>query len=80
MALRVVQWTTGNVGRRALRAIAAHPALELVGVFAHGGEKVGRDQQSVGFGHPIAKPELPRMVEQGGGHARAGTDARADAP
>jgi len=43
MALRVVQWTTGNVGRRALRAIAAHPALELVGVFAHGREKVGRD-------------------------------------
>ncbi len=32
MPLRVVQWTTGNVGRRALAAILAHPALELVGV------------------------------------------------
>ena len=31
MPLRVVQWTTGNVGRRALRAIAANPELELVG-------------------------------------------------
>ena len=30
MPLRVVQWTTGNVGRRALRAIAANPLLELV--------------------------------------------------
>jgi hypothetical protein len=32
MPYRVVQWTTGNVGRRALRAIAANPQLELVGL------------------------------------------------
>jgi 2,4-diaminopentanoate dehydrogenase len=43
VSLRIVQWTTGNVGRRALRAIAEHPALELVGVFAHGKDKLGRD-------------------------------------
>jgi hypothetical protein len=43
MTLRVIQWTTGNVGQRALRAIVRHPDLELVGVFAHGREKVGRD-------------------------------------
>jgi 4-hydroxy-tetrahydrodipicolinate reductase len=41
--LRVIQWTTGNVGRRSLRAILRHPDLELVGVFAHGPEKVGVD-------------------------------------
>jgi 4-hydroxy-tetrahydrodipicolinate reductase len=41
--LRVIQWTTGNVGRRALRAILARPDLELVGVYAHGASKVGRD-------------------------------------
>jgi len=43
MSLRVVQWTTGNVGRKSLRAIAQHPDLELVGCFAHAKEKVGRD-------------------------------------
>ena len=43
MATSVVQWTTGNVGRRALRAILRHPALDLVGVFAHSPEKVGVD-------------------------------------
>jgi hypothetical protein len=43
MPLRVVQWTTGNVGRRALRAIAANPQLELVGLYAWSGDKVGRD-------------------------------------
>lgn len=42
-ALRVVQWTTGNVGRRALRAILRNPALELVGCYAWSSDKVGRD-------------------------------------
>ena len=40
---RVIQWTTGNVGRRAVRAIVEHPELELVGLFAHGEDKLGRD-------------------------------------
>jgi hypothetical protein len=43
MPLRVVQWTTGNVGRRALRAIATNPGLELVGCYAWSADKVGRD-------------------------------------
>jgi 2,4-diaminopentanoate dehydrogenase len=43
MTLQVIQWTTGNVGRRALRAILRHPDLELVGVFAHSPTKVGVD-------------------------------------
>lgn len=43
LPLRVIQWTTGNIGRRSLHAIIARPDLELVGVFAHGADKVGRD-------------------------------------
>ena len=43
MAIRVIQWTTGNVGRRSLRAILRNPQLELVGVYAHAGDKVGHD-------------------------------------
>ncbi|GAA1508091.1 dihydrodipicolinate reductase [Nocardioides humi] len=41
--LRVIQWTTGNIGRRSAHAILSRPDLELVGVYAHGAEKVGRD-------------------------------------
>ena len=41
--LRVIQWTTGNIGRRSLHAIIGRPDLELVGVYAHGAEKVGVD-------------------------------------
>ena len=43
MPLRVVQWTTGNVGKRSVRAVAAHPELELVGCYAWSRDKVGRD-------------------------------------
>lgn len=40
---RVVQWSTGNVGRRALPAIIEHPELDLVGVHAFGNDKIGVD-------------------------------------
>jgi 4-hydroxy-tetrahydrodipicolinate reductase len=39
--LRVIQWTTGNIGRRSLHAIINRPDMELVGVYAHGADKVG---------------------------------------
>jgi hypothetical protein len=41
--LRVVQWTTGNVGRESVAAVLAHRDLELVGVYAHDPAKVGVD-------------------------------------
>jgi 4-hydroxy-tetrahydrodipicolinate reductase len=41
--LRVVQWATGNIGTRSLRAVIDHPGLELVGLHVHSADKVGRD-------------------------------------
>ncbi len=43
MSYRIVQWSTGNVGRHALAGIAAHPDMELVGLFVSNPEKVGKD-------------------------------------
>lgn len=43
MTYRVIQWSTGNVGRFALRAILGHPELELAGLWVHSAEKAGRD-------------------------------------
>ena len=43
MKYRVVQWTTGNVGRQSVEAILAHSDLELVGCYAWSPEKAGRD-------------------------------------
>ena len=47
-ALRVIQWTTGNIGRRSLHAIATRPDMELVGVYAHSEDKIGRDAAELG--------------------------------
>jgi 4-hydroxy-tetrahydrodipicolinate reductase len=38
-----VQWATGNIGRRSLRAVIEHPSLELVGVYVYSEAKAGAD-------------------------------------
>ena len=43
MTIRVVEWSTGYLGRMAIEAIEARPELELVGVFVCDPAKVGRD-------------------------------------
>lgn len=43
MTLRVVEWSTGTVGRHAIAGIDARPDLELVGVWVSDPAKVGRD-------------------------------------
>lgn len=43
MTYRVVQWSTGNVGRHAIAGIDARPDLELVGVWVSSDAKVGLD-------------------------------------
>jgi 2,4-diaminopentanoate dehydrogenase len=40
---RVIQWSTGNVGKAALRCIIGHPELELAGVWVHSADKAGKD-------------------------------------
>ena len=44
---RVVQWATGNIGSRSLRAVVEHPRLSLVGLWVSTPEKVGRDAGSL---------------------------------
>jgi hypothetical protein len=41
--IATVVWGTGNVGRAAIRAVEAHPALKLTAVLVHDPVKVGRD-------------------------------------
>lgn len=43
MPYKVIQWATGHVGIHALRGIARHPDLELVGLWVSGDAKAGRD-------------------------------------
>jgi hypothetical protein len=53
----VVQWTTGNVARQALRAVIERPDLELVGVYAWSNDKVGKDAgELAGIGETVGVP------------------------
>jgi 4-hydroxy-tetrahydrodipicolinate reductase len=54
MPHRIVQWSTGNVGRHTLAGIDAHPELDLVGVFVSNPDKVGKDAgELAGLGHSL---------------------------
>jgi hypothetical protein len=43
VSLKVVQWSTGNVGRHAIAGIDARPELELAGVWVSNPDKDGQD-------------------------------------
>src|ERR1700737_3215265 len=54
--IRVVVWSTGGVGSIAIDAIRRRPDLELVGVWVHSPEKVGRDAGELAGGASIGVP------------------------
>lgn len=56
MTYRVIQWSTGNVGRHAVRLIDRHPELELVGLWVHSPDKVGRDAGELVGIDPVGVP------------------------
>ncbi|MCR5977697.1 diacylglycerol kinase [Gordonia jinghuaiqii] len=54
MTLRVVEWSTGTVGRHAIAGIDARPDLDLVGVWVSDPAKVGRDSgELAGLGREL---------------------------
>ena len=66
---RVIQFSTGNVGRHSLQAIIGRPDLELVGVHAASPDKIGRDASELcGLGQPtgvIATDDIDALVALG---------------
>ncbi|TAL20268.1 MAG: dihydrodipicolinate reductase [Frankiales bacterium] len=53
MSLRTVVWGTGNLGRAAVRAVQAHPGLELAAVLTSTPAKVGRDAGDISDVEPL---------------------------
>ena len=66
MTLRVVQFSSGHVGRHSLRAIIERPGLELIGVHAASPAKVGLDAAELcGLAEPtgvVATDDLVALV------------------
>lgn len=55
--IATVVWGTGNVGRAAVRAVDAHPALKLASVIVHDDAKDGRDAGLLAdLGHELGVP------------------------
>ena len=69
MTRRIIQFSTGNVGVHALRAIIERPDLELVGVHAAGADKIGRDAADLcGFERPtgvVATDDIDALLALG---------------
>src|SRR4051812_18864665 len=67
MTRRVIQFSTGNVGVRALRTIIERPDLELVGVHAASPDKIGHDAADLcGLDEPtgvIATNDIDALVD-----------------
>ena len=60
MTYRVVQWSTGNVGRHTLAGIDARPDLDLIGVWVSNPAKVGRDAgELAGLDRPLGVAASP---------------------
>ena len=51
--LRTLVWSTGGVGTIAIDAIIRRPDLELVGVWVHSPDKVGKDVGELAGGEPV---------------------------
>lgn len=56
MSKRVVVWGTGNVGRPAIRAVAAHQDMELAAVIVANPDKVGRDAGELAYLDALGVP------------------------
>lgn len=53
MTYKVIQWSTGNVGACALRAIINHPEMELVGLSVYHDSKAGKDAGEICGMEPV---------------------------
>lgn len=65
MRYRVIQWATGNIGARALRAVIDHPELELAGLWVSAPDKMGQDAGILAGTQPqgiVATGSVDQMV------------------
>ena len=63
MALRVIQWATGGVGKAAIEGILNHPELELAGCWVHSKDKAGKDVGEIIGGAPLGITAMSSLDE-----------------
>ena len=53
MTIKIIQWSSGNVGKGVLRTIALREELELVGLYVTSPDKCGRDAGEIAKTEPF---------------------------
>jgi hypothetical protein len=77
---RVIQWATGNIGMRSLRAVIEHPQMDLAGLWVSSPGKMGKDAGELCGVAPtgiVATGSLANIVALGADcvlYMRQGTD------
>jgi hypothetical protein len=62
VAIRVIQWATGAMGKTCLRAVIDHPDLELVGLYVYSDAKAGKDAGEIAR-RPATGVKATRSIE-----------------
>lgn len=61
---RVAQWATGNIGTHAMKAVVAHPQMELVGLRVYNPDKLGKDAGEIaGLGKTLGVKATDRIED-----------------
>ena len=74
--MRVAVWGSGNMGRAAIRAVVAHPALELTGVVSR--SRAGEDAGTLAGLQPLGVLASPDLAEADAVAYMASGDLRPD--
>ncbi len=53
MVTKVIQWSSGNVGKHVIRAVAERPGLELSGLYVYSADKAGQDAGDIAGAGPL---------------------------
>jgi 2,4-diaminopentanoate dehydrogenase len=61
--LRVIQWATGNIGRRGLQSVIEHPRMKLVGLYVSSPDKVGQDAGALAGRDPVGVSAVSSLEE-----------------
>lgn len=63
MAIKVIQWATGAIGKTCLRQVIDHPDLELVGLFVYSDTKAGKDAGEIAR-RPLTGVKATRSADE----------------
>ncbi len=69
MVTKVIQWSSGNVGKHVIRAVAERPDLKLAGLYVYSADKAGQDAGVIAGIEPLGVKSTHHVDEIVHAHA-----------